>query len=34
VFKRYLSAEQLATEIDGEILLTGTWFVAARADRS
>ena len=31
VFKRHLSAEQLAAEIDGEILLTGTWFVAARS---
>jgi SAM-dependent methyltransferase len=31
VYKRYLSAAQLADEIGGEILLTGSWFVAARA---
>ena len=31
VFKRYLEADQLAAEIDGEVLLRGTWFVAARA---
>lgn len=32
VFKRYLSARQLADELDGaEILFDGTWFVAARA---
>lgn len=29
VFKRYLRAEQLAAEIDGEVLLDGSWFVAA-----
>jgi demethylmenaquinone methyltransferase/2-methoxy-6-polyprenyl-1,4-benzoquinol methylase len=31
VFKRYLSAPQLAGEIGGEVLLDGRWFVAARA---
>jgi demethylmenaquinone methyltransferase/2-methoxy-6-polyprenyl-1,4-benzoquinol methylase len=31
VFKRYLSAPQLAGEIGGEPLLGGRWFVAARA---
>jgi len=31
VFKRYLSGQQLAAEIEGEVLLDGTWFVAARA---
>jgi ubiquinone/menaquinone biosynthesis C-methylase UbiE len=31
VFKRYLTAEQLAGEIGGEPLLGGRWFVAARA---
>ena len=31
VFKRYLSADQLATEIGGEVLLAGEWFVAARS---
>jgi demethylmenaquinone methyltransferase/2-methoxy-6-polyprenyl-1,4-benzoquinol methylase len=31
VFKRFLSAEQLAAEIDGEVRLAGTWFVAARS---
>jgi demethylmenaquinone methyltransferase/2-methoxy-6-polyprenyl-1,4-benzoquinol methylase len=30
VYKRYLRAEQLAEEIDGEVLLAGRWFVAAR----
>lgn len=30
VFKRYLSAGQLAGEIGGEALLDGDWFVAAR----
>jgi len=29
VFKRYLRPEQLAGEIDGEVLWSGTWFVAA-----
>jgi ubiquinone/menaquinone biosynthesis C-methylase UbiE len=33
VFKRYLSAQQLATELGGEPLLDGDWFVAARATR-
>lgn len=32
VFKRYLSPEQLATELGGEVLMTGTWFVAARSE--
>lgn len=31
VFKRYLSPDQLAAEIGGEVLLAGDWFVAARA---
>lgn len=31
VFKRYLTAEALAGEIGGEVLLDGTWFVAARS---
>jgi len=31
VYKRYLSAGQLAEEIDGQPLLDGQWFVAARA---
>lgn len=31
VFKRYLSASQLADEIGGEPLFAGHWFVAARA---
>jgi ubiquinone/menaquinone biosynthesis C-methylase UbiE len=30
VFKRYLSAEQLAGELGGDVLLDGAWFVAAR----
>lgn len=30
VFKRYLTGRQLADEIDGEVLLQGSWFVAAR----
>jgi SAM-dependent methyltransferase len=30
VYKRYLRPEQLAEEIDGEVLLAGRWFVAAR----
>ncbi len=29
VFKRYLSADQLAEEIGGSVLLDGRWFVAA-----
>lgn len=32
VYKRYLSASQLAHEIAGEPLIDGRWFVAARAD--
>ena len=31
VFKRFLSGPELAAEIDGEVLLDGRWFVAARA---
>jgi demethylmenaquinone methyltransferase/2-methoxy-6-polyprenyl-1,4-benzoquinol methylase len=31
VFKRYLSAAQLASEIGGQVVLEGSWFVAARA---
>lgn len=31
VYKRYLSARQLAAEIGGEVLLEGRWFVAAHA---
>jgi demethylmenaquinone methyltransferase/2-methoxy-6-polyprenyl-1,4-benzoquinol methylase len=31
VYKRYLTAEELAAEIGGRVVLTGTWFVAARA---
>ena len=37
IYKRYFTAEQLADEIDGEALMAGDWFVAARAslpDRS
>jgi ubiquinone/menaquinone biosynthesis C-methylase UbiE len=30
VYKRYLSATQLAEEIGGEVLMDGTWFVVAR----
>jgi hypothetical protein len=30
VFKRFLAPAQLAEEIDGEVLLAGSWFVAAR----
>jgi ubiquinone/menaquinone biosynthesis C-methylase UbiE len=30
VYKRYLSGAELAGEIDGEVLMDGTWFVAAR----
>lgn len=33
VYKRYLSGEQLADEIGGEVLMEGEWFVAARAGR-
>lgn len=32
VYKRYLSAGQLAAEIGGEVLFAGEWFVGARAD--
>ena len=31
IYKRYFTAEQLADEIDGETLMAGDWFVAARA---
>ena len=31
IYKRYFTAEQLADEIDGETLMAGEWFVAARA---
>lgn len=31
IYKRYFTAQQLANEIDGEILMAGKWFVAARA---
>jgi demethylmenaquinone methyltransferase/2-methoxy-6-polyprenyl-1,4-benzoquinol methylase len=30
VYKRYLTGPQLADELDGEVLLEGRWFVAAR----
>ncbi len=33
VYKRYLTGQQLADELNGEVLLDGTWFVAARASR-
>jgi demethylmenaquinone methyltransferase/2-methoxy-6-polyprenyl-1,4-benzoquinol methylase len=33
VFKRFLDPEQLAAEIGGEVILSGRWFVAARAQR-
>lgn len=32
VFKRFLDADGLAAEIDGEAVLRGRWFVAARRD--
>jgi demethylmenaquinone methyltransferase/2-methoxy-6-polyprenyl-1,4-benzoquinol methylase len=32
IYKRYLSAEQLAQEIGGQPMIEGHWFVAARAD--
>jgi hypothetical protein len=32
VYKRYFTAEQLAAELGGRILLEGRWFVAARAE--
>ena len=31
IYKRYFTADQLAHEIGGEVLLAGEWFVAARA---
>lgn len=33
VFKRFLTAAELAEEIDGEIILDGAWFVAAGSVR-
>jgi hypothetical protein len=33
IYKRYLTAAQLADEIGGEVKLDGTWFVAARRSR-
>jgi ubiquinone/menaquinone biosynthesis C-methylase UbiE len=30
VYKRYFTADQLATELGGEVLMAGSWFVAAR----
>jgi ubiquinone/menaquinone biosynthesis C-methylase UbiE len=33
VYKRYLEPDQLAGEIAGQVVLAGTWFVAARARR-
>lgn len=34
VCKRYLTGQQLADELDGEVLLDGTWFAAARTSWS
>jgi ubiquinone/menaquinone biosynthesis C-methylase UbiE len=34
VFKRYLTSPDLAAELGGEVLLNGTWFVAAVASLS
>jgi demethylmenaquinone methyltransferase/2-methoxy-6-polyprenyl-1,4-benzoquinol methylase len=31
VYKRFLDAEQLASEIGGQVAVNGSWFVAARA---
>ena len=31
IYKRYLTAEQLAGEIGGQVMFAGTWFVAVRA---
>jgi ubiquinone/menaquinone biosynthesis C-methylase UbiE len=33
IYKRYLTGQQLADELDGEVLLDGTWFAAARTSR-
>lgn len=33
VFKRHLAPEQLAAELAGEVLFSGTWFVVARGSR-
>lgn len=34
VYKRYLTGQQLADELDGDVLLDGTWFIAARGSGS
>ena len=34
VFKRYLRPDQLAEEIDGQVLFDGDWFIGARAPAS
>lgn len=34
VYKRYMEGEELARELDGELLYAGRWFVAARAGLS
>jgi len=34
VYKRYLTGQQLADELDGEMLLSGTWFAAAGTSRA
>lgn len=34
VYKRYLTGQQLADELDGEVLLDGTWFAAVRTSWS
>jgi hypothetical protein len=34
IYKRYLTAGQLADEIGGEVLLDGAWFVAAQTVRT
>lgn len=34
VYKRYLTGDQLAAELGGEVLFAGTWFVAARTSWS
>jgi demethylmenaquinone methyltransferase/2-methoxy-6-polyprenyl-1,4-benzoquinol methylase len=31
IYKRYFTADQLAHEIEGEVVMAGKWFVAARA---
>lgn len=32
IYKRYLSGNQLASEIGGEVMMDGEWFVAARVE--